>query len=373
MVSGVFSIPLPNKNRSRTRGSARFPVGESHLEAFIGGPENRLALASVEALLRSSDHSYNPLVLCGGAGTGKSLLAGGLARRWRDAAGSRVGDVKFIDAESFSAAFNSARPRPRRLAELRQKYRTASLVVIDDLHKLPTNVTIQRELCGMIDELTAQDADGRTGQVIITTRVRPESIKKLLQELVSRLTAGLLVPLVPAGEDARRAMIVACCGGLAYGGGGGGGGVELTDEAIDYLAAGDHPTVADLPLAVARLPRKIGQSPLSIGVVRQFVPRPKNGRSIRIDRVTRQVAKYFSLTVAEVKSSSRRRNIATARRMVVYLAREHCDKSFSQIGKFLGGRDHTTVLYNYQKAIELLKTDPATQKAVADLTQILKD
>lgn len=381
MVSGVFSIPLPNKKRTSGRGSARdgkgargengardgrgsrIAEGDSRFEAFIGGPENRLALASVETLLRSSEHTYNPLVLCGGLGTGKSLLAGGLARRWQDASGSRAGDVKATDAESFAAEFHASR-QPRRLSTLRQSYRNASLVVIDDLHKLPTNKTIQRELCGLIDDLTAEAEDGRCGQLIITTRILPEAIPKLLPALVSRLSAGLLVPLAPAGEAARRAMVESCCNGC---------GLELTDEAIDYLAAGDYPAVADLPVAVSRLPLKPGQSPLSLSVVRQFVPRPSSPQKIRIDRIARQVAKYYSLTIADLKSSSRRRNVATARRMVVYLARERCEKSFSQIGKFLGGRDHTTVLYNHQKATELLKTDSATQKALADLTQILDD
>ncbi len=368
MVSGVFSIPLPNKSRSHVRGSAREAGSESRLQAFIGGPENRLAHASVEAVLRSPDHAYNPLVLCGGTGSGKSLLAGGLARRWQDASGSRSGEVKLTDAASFSAEFNRVRTQPRRLAELRERYRSASLVVIDDLHELPTNTTIQRELCGLIDELTAKDAGDQGGQLIVTTRTPCESIKGFLPELVSRLASGLVVPLSPAGEAARRAIVELCCTGAD-----GSGPVELSEEAITYLATGDHPAVADLPLAIARLPRKPGQEPLSASIVRQFIPRPTSTRRIRIDRVARTVAKHFSLTVDDLKSSSRRRNIATARRIVVYFAREYCQKSFGQIGKFLGGRDHTTVLYNHQKALELLQSDTATQKAVAEIARLLKD
>lgn len=361
VVSGVFSIPLPSKKRSTGRHSARAEASESRLEAFIGGPENRLAFASVEALLRSPDHPYNPLILCGGDGTGKSLLAHGLTGRWGDANGSRPGDVKFTDAKSLAAEFHAAR-QPRRLAELRGRYRVASLVVIDDLHELPINNTIQRELCGMIDELTAEDMQGRSGQLVITSREKPEHIKGLLPALASRLTAGLVVPLAPAGQAARRAIVVACC--TRYG-------LGLSDDAIDYLAAGDHPAAAELPKAIEQLARRAGRAPLAVEMVRQFVPRPTNTRRVRIDRVARQVAKYYSLTVDDLKSESRRRNVATARRMAVYLARELCDKSFSQIGKFLGGRDHTTVLYNHQKAIELLKTDTETQQAVADLMRTL--
>jgi len=363
VVSGVFSIPLPTRERSSRRYSARADGVENRLEAFIGGPENRLALASIETLLHTADHSYNPLVLCGGVGTGKSLLSHGLASRWQEANGSRSGEVKLTDAESLAAEFHAAR-KPRRLVELRQRYRSASLVVIDDLHKLPTNVTIQRELCGMIDELTAKDEHGRSGQIIITSRTKPEMLDKFLPALVSRLTAGLTVPLAPAGRAARRAMVLACCEVRD---------LQLTDEAVDYLAAGEHPTTGDLPLTIGQLPQKRQQAPLSLSLVRQYVPRPTHSKKIRIDRVARVVAKYFSLSVADLKSDSRRRHIATARRILVYLAREHCEKSFSQIGKFLGGRDHTTVLYNHQKAIELLKSDMATQKAIADLSTTLED
>ena len=366
MVSGVFSIPLSSSSGDSAASAAHSRrsknATENRLTAFFGGGENRLVQAAVEELLRSSNPPYNPLVLCGPSGSGKSLLAGGIAGRWTESPAARAGEVFCLEASAWAEEF-ARRRAPRRLAAWREHYRGASLVVLDHLDALPTSRAVAHELARLIDALTAIDGKGRHGQLIVTMRDRPEATANLSSDVAARLSGGLVVPLASAGSEARRALILASCEKHE---------LTLSDSALEYLAAGTEPPMAELPALVERLARRVAAGQIGdLDLVREFAPRGVNRRTVRIDRVARCVARYYQLSVADLKSSSRRRNVAVARRTLIYFAREVCGKSFARIGAFLGGRDHTTVLYNYGKICELQESDPATRLAIAEIQRKL--
>ncbi|MDR3638783.1 MAG: DnaA/Hda family protein [Isosphaeraceae bacterium] len=326
-------------------------------DGFLTGPENELAYASVLALARGEASGISPLVLHGPSGVGKSrLLAALVGERLSRQPGSALAH---LEAEAFAALCAEAAGRPGGWTELRGRFRQPDLFVLDDLHALERAPLALTELTHTLDAL-----DEAGAAVAVSARTGPGQWSGWPQRLVSRLRGGLAVRLDPPGLAARRRYVLDQARRR---------GLTLAAEAVEGLAeAADGYRVLDGWLARLTLAAKLERRPLDRALVAALLSEegPLAVGVPSLDQVARAVASRFGLSLKDLRSASRRRNVAEPRHLAMHLARSVTGQSFQSIGKYFGGRDPATVRHACLAAEARLAADPALAAAASSLRRM---
>ena len=347
MIDGVVTIPLVGQPfGDATPGD---PVGTGE---FFAGPENRLVEPAVHGVLARQPTPYNPLVLYGPTGTGKSHLARAVAAAWKDRfPTSRIISVTASDfARQWADALET-----QAVEDFRTRYRTTGLLVLEDLAELSGKAAAQTELTATLDALLA---DG--GQVVVTASAAPGSLAHLSPALQGRLSAGLTIPLGPPGPDTRLAILRRWAELR---------GADLGDSILRLLAEGLSGTVPELLGALVQLemPAQLDGRPLDARLVREFLAQRDSASQPELRDIALATARFFSLKLGDLRSASRRRPVVIARDVAIFLCRSLTSVSLQRIGEYFGGRDHTTVMHAWRKMEELHQTDPEIRQAVETL------
>jgi chromosomal replication initiator protein len=344
-ATGKRSLPVAAGGRSNGNGAAQLE--------FIAGPENGLAAVAFQTLLEEEQTRYNPLVIYGPSGTGKTHLARGLVAHF--ATSRRANYIASADfANELTDAIN-ANATP----QFRARYRDVELLVLDDLTQLATRKIAQQELIRTLDAVIEGG-----GQIVVTSRSPTEKIPGLPAALRSRLSAGLALPLLPPGAEVRLELLNRFAALRR---------VELPKPAAKALADGLSVSAPELlgALIELQIEAKVTGQPIDLSAVRRFLA----GRQLRLRPSVRTIAassaKYFGLKMRELTSPSRRRAVVQARSIAVFLARQLTAKSLEQLGVFFGGRDHTTVLHSVRSIEARLRNDPTTRRAVSDIRKMV--
>ena len=355
LVSGVFSIPL-DRQAAASRGGdgacARLPLCQ-----YIGDSNNLLVRSAIESLLQDPP-VYNPVVLCGGTGTGKSLLAHGVAGRFRHQ--NKGARVVFTTGADFARDYALALQTDA-IQDMRHKYRRANLLVIDDLHEIASKAKAQDELIRTLNSLLK-----RNRGVVATLRQSPLESAALLPGLASRLSGGLLVPLEPPGDAARRQILEQLA--IARG-------ASLTADVIDLIVSG-VPGTSSKPVTVPQLLavlNRLDQCPPTSGqeIDEQQVRRCLISRQPTVEpelrSIAKHVCKYFKVRLTDLRGPARQQRIVRSRGVAMLLARRLTGNSLEQIGRYFGNRDHTTVLHACRKTESIMESDPSIRQAVEEL------
>ena len=352
--NGILSIPLLGHTASGAscagqRGSV-FTLSE-----FIAGPENRLATVAISAVLQEDQHWYSPVVLYGPPGTGKSHLAIGLASAWT--ARRRRRPAVYATSIDFARELTDA-IETQAVEDFRDRFRRTSLFILDDLDHLVSKQAAQQELVHTLDTL-----ESHGNRVVVTASHPPAQLAGLSPALVSRLIAGLLVPLARPAADTRFEILRRLAALRS---------IELDESCARALAEGIEGTVSDLSGALVQLEvsSRLDAVALDLERVRQWLSERDGARvppSLR--EIAVATARHFSLKLSDLRSPCRQRAVVTARGVAMYLARTLTRQSLKQIGRYFGGRDHTTVSYSCSSTERLLESEPAIREAVETLQQ----
>jgi len=323
----------------------------------VAGPENQLAEVAVQAVLGETDCGYCPIVFYGPSGTGKSHLAVGLAGAWK--ACFRREPVIYVTAVDFARGLGEA-IQTKTVDDFTAQYRGVSLLVLEDVGHLAGKEAAQRELMFTLDALG--DAQSR---VVVTSGVIPSELEGISAGLRGRLTAGLAVPLAPPSRDSRFVILrlVAESRGL-----------ELSEAAAGLLADSLCVTAPGLFGAASELEMlaQIDGGAIDVNAVERYLVERNKMKQPSIHEIALVTARHFSLTLKELRSPSRRRAVAMARGVAMYLARSLTTESLQQVGEYFGRRDHTTVAHGCQKTEERLEIEPDIRRAVFELRKQLQ-
>jgi chromosomal replication initiator protein len=273
-------------------------------------------------------------------------LALGIAAAWKEK--RRRQRVECTTATDFSRELAEA-VDAQGLEEFREKYRRATLVVIEDLHQLAqrrsAKLDAQEELVHTLDALTKQGS-----WILLTSTIAPGECSGILPMLQSRLMGGLIVPLALPGYSTRLAVIrqqstaVHC---------------DLPPPAAEALAQGLQGSVPEIQRLTAQFVS--AQSPreksIDVHAVKQFLDRCALRIKPSLREIAAMTAKHFGLKPALLCGPSRKRNHVIARNLAIYLSRQLFHFSLEEIGRSFGGRDHTTVMHSCRKIESLAKID----------------
>jgi chromosomal replication initiator protein len=356
MVDATLDLPLTGKSASYPFDGKEEPASPTALENFVAGPENRLVEVVIQALLAERASEYNPLVLYGPSGTGKSHLALGLAAAWK--ARHRRARVQCTTVADFARELAEA-IESQGVEEFRAKYRQAHLVVFEDIGELgqkrSEKLSAQEELIYTLDALVE-----RQRWIIATCAKSPAELHGILPALQSRLMAGLTVPLAPP-EIESRLMILERVARQRE--------LHLPKTAAQSLAEGFHGTVPELlgVLTQLEVPARREGKAIELRAIRRFLEEKHAANLPEIPQIAAIAAKHFALKLSELRGPSRRRAVAHARAVAIHLVRKITRDSLDQIGCYFGGRDHTTMMHSCRKIEELLRDDPALRQEIEQL------
>lgn len=350
-------------------------------DTFLVGPENRLLGAMLTMALgaeRGAENTatradwYRLLVLHGPTGCGKTHLAHGLADWWsRQHPREKVVYCHGSEfAQDYAAAVDASREDT-----WRGEQRSARLFALDNIDELSTKPAAQRELAAMLDALADEQA-----MVVITAPQHPLQIDRLSAALRSRLAGGLLVPIAPAGDAVRIAIASRFAEARSW---------SIDPRLLRQLAERSAPSLGELFSVLMELdvrhshamphdelhptqgqPPRRQASDLNT-VAAQLLAERDSRPTPSMRDIALAVCRCFGFTLAELKSPVRRQSLVAARNVAMWLTRELAGKSLQEIGRYFGGRDHTTVLHGCRQAALLSQRDPSARQAIAELGKLL--
>lgn len=309
--------------------------------SFIEGDGNRFAHAAAQAVAQQPGDRYNPLFIYGGVGLGKTHLLHSVG----NLAAQQGFNVRYVTSETFTNDLIEA-IRTRTSVAFRQTYREVDILLIDDIQFIEGKDSTQNEVFHTFNALHAANK-----QIVIASDRSPHLLTKLEDRLRSRFTGGLSVDLQPPDLEHRIAILRAKAYEI---------GVVVPTEVMRYIAEHYSDNVRELQGALTRVTAFARHQafPLNLELAQRILGEPEVPCRRDPDSILKAVAEVFRITPAELGGPRRSRRVVQPRQVAMYLLREIAQLSFPQIGEYLGGRDHTTVMYGHDKMCKQLQEDP---------------
>ncbi|WP_119065339.1 chromosomal replication initiator protein DnaA [Aggregatilinea lenta] len=356
--------PAPRPSASSTLDTPRVPFNRRYtFGSFVTGPSNLFAQAAAKAVADAPGDAYNPLTLYGGSGLGKTHLLNAIGQAC-EAAGKRV---VMVTAEMFTNDM-VASIRSHSMADFRDRYRGADVLLVDDIQFIAGKTGTEEEFYHVFNTLISQNS-----QIVVACNAHPCHLGTLDERLRSRLSGGLMADVQPPEEAMRLAILKAKAEAQ---------GMPLPDDVAQILAGPDTTNVRELEglltqvLARTSLTKEPLNADLAYRVlgksqsVRQPASKSSQRKGTGLKQVLAAAASFHQLSMDDLLSKSRTKEVVRARQVAMYLAREETEASLPQIGEALG-RNHSTILHGYKKIASEIPLDDALRHELSAIRRQL--
>jgi chromosomal replication initiator protein len=337
------------------------PARSSHMnprylfDTFVVGSGNRLAHAACLAVAEKPARAYNPLFLYGGVGLGKTHLLHAIG----NACHVRGLNVLYVSSEEFTNDMINA-IRTHTNQAFREKYRSADVLLVDDIQFIAGKESTQEEFFHTFNTLHGQDK-----QIIVSSDRPPKSLNTLDERLRSRFEWGLTADIQPPDLETRLAILRSKAERT---------GRQIPDEILESIARRVQSNIRELEGALNRIIAfaDLSGTHLTPQLVEVALADLLPQRSaVEPQKIIELVAKEWQTTVDALLGRDRSQKIAQPRQVAMYLLRKETNASLPQIGEVLGGRDHTTVMYAIEKIAGDIETKTDLRKRVVHIKQQL--
>lgn len=331
-------------------------------DTFVPGENNNYAYAASMAAAKNPGKTYNPILLYGGVGLGKTHLMQSIGNYIYK---HKNGEVKLccISAESFLNDFTDSL-KNKTTTKFKNKYRNLDVLLIDDIHFLQGKDSLQEEIFHTFNALSERNA-----QMVFTCDRPINELKGLEDRLKTRFSSGHCIDLKPPSYENRIAIIKKKLDIL---------GKKINAEVIDYIAKNIQMNVRDLEASIKNVvgyQDLIGQE-VTVQIAQDLLKDTisgATGNAVSMETILKVVADTENTSIADIKGKNRSKKIAETRHIAIYIARELLEYSYPELGNEFGGRDHSTILSAYNNIASKIKTDPSFDAKIKSIINSIKE
>lgn len=356
----------PPPNGSAPIQPATEAQGEARLnpkytfETFVIGSSNRFAHAAAVAVAEAPGKAYNPQLIYGDSGLGKTHLLHAIGHYVRSLyTGARV---RYVSSEEFTNDFINA-IRDDKAAQFQRRYRDVDVLLIDDIQFLEGKIQTQEEFFHTFNTL-----HNANKQIVISSDRAPKRLEALEDRLRNRFEWGLITDIQPPDLETRIAILRKKAATER---------LTAPPEVLEFIASKVQTNIRELEGALIRVTAfaSLNRQPVDLSlaeiVLKDLIPEGSKPE-VTASMIMGQTASYFGLSIDDLCGSSRSRVLVTARQIAMYLCRELTDLSLPKIGQQFGGRDHTTVMHAERKIRQLMSERRSVFNQVTELTNRIK-
>ena len=324
-------------------------------DTFVVGANNNLAHAASLAVAESPGEIYNPLFIYGGVGLGKTHLMHSIAHFILK--NNPKAKILYVTSEKFTNELIDAIRNKNNISttEFREKYRNNDVLLNDDIQFIIDKESTQEEFFHTFNALYESKK-----QIIISSDKPPKEIETLEERLRSRFEWGLTVDIQSPDYETRMAILRKKEELEGY---------NIDNEVIKYIATNIKSNIRELEGALTKIVAlsKLNKKEITIELAEEALKdliSPGEVKNITPEYIVSMVAEQYEVSPEEIISQKRSRNIARPRQVVMYLCRNMLNIPLQEVGRALGGRDHTTIMHGVDKITEELKTDASLQNTI---------
>ena len=330
---------------------------------FIVGENNLFACNVAKVISNNPGTSFNPCLIYGGVGLGKTHLI--------QAIGNYIYDhnpkmkVIYVTAETFTNELIQAISNKTANAKFKTKYRTADVLLIDDIHFIADKISTQEEIFHTFNELTE-----RNKQIVFTCDRPLTELTGINERLITRFRKGANVDLQPPQYETRMAIALKKCKDLNF---------KISQEVLEYICLNIKTNIRDLEGALTTLysfSELVGKEitkEIAMEHIKNFIPTQMiKSTEVTIDQIISQTASYFNVSTFDIRGKSRNKNVSLARHISMYLSSTMTNLSLTEIGKYFDSKDHTTVSYAINKIKSIEESDESIKRATETIISNLK-
>lgn len=355
-----FQEHAPSSQRSSCPSNEKSPdyINKNYsFDNFLVGPCNRLAHAAALAVAESPGTAYNPLFIHGPVGLGKTHLLQAIFLQLQQRSGRH--SALYLPCESFVNHY-IATIKTGDWDSFRNKYRQIDVLLIDDVHFLANSQSTREEFFHTFNALyTCQK------QIVLSSDCPPEEIPTIEERLISRFKWGLITRIDPPGFETSVAIIQRKTALLN---------MEISYDVARYLAEHATSSIREIEGAITNINRyaAISENKIDLNFVKQVIRGfTKQKNYIGIEEILNTVTKHFGVQLSHLHSKRKFKSITLPRQVAMYLARKLTNLSLEEIGGYMGGRDHTTVMHADEKIRKLRKQDQSISATLRKLETAL--
>lgn len=352
--------PHPTARQTELAPASRPGLNPSYtFDRFIVGPSNRLPHAAAMAVADKPAQAFNPLFIYGGVGLGKTHLMHAVGHRAIDQRPET--QVLYVSSEKFTNDLIKS-IMGQRTEEFRDRYRSADILMIDDIQFIAGKEATQEEFFHTFNDLFQS---GR--QIIVSSDRPPKAIPTLAERLRSRFEGGLIVDVQAPDFETRTAILSRKGQSL---------GVHVPGDVLEYVARKVQSNIRELEGALNKIIAlaQLFNTPIRMEIAAQALnDAAMEARRAQItpDRVVDEVTRHFKVSLTELRGRGRSKEIVLPRQVAMYVMREETGSSLVEIGSILGGRDHSTVMHGIDKIEKEIETNTTVRQHVTAVREAL--
>ncbi len=330
---------------------------EFTFDTFVAGSSNKLAYAASVAVAREPGKTYNPLFIYGPVGLGKTHLLQAVCHEIRKNCPEKR--IIYVSCETFVNDFIEAVEHSS-VHNFRKRYRSADILVIDDVQFLANRDSSQEEFFHTFNALYQANK-----QIILSSDRPPGEIETLTERLISRFSWGL-VAMVDYPSFETRVAIIKKKAKLRN--------IDIPNEVTDFLARALDTNIREIEGVITKLQglSMLNQEPITMEMAREAIPKHLAlKQEPSLDRIAQVVTEHFHVKVTELQSKKRNKSLTVPRQVCMFIARHLTKHSLEEIGGYFGGRDHSTVLHAIKTTHKLIQENNKLRELIETITREL--